>query len=196
MYFLLPKCYIFVSLKPWKQANYKLPDYATKNPLNYFFRIKARRNKTLCRSLLVEQSMPSSTDPLSITPLFLWRVMVEWCDRVRHWTRIPADTIMSYALLKGLFCFKSWLCTLKRLRFSSFLLLAPQPFVSISEKAHYKREMLVSRCQRLLICVCFEQWKVENLIIPVIKVIIRKKKNSDPKTSQLENITAQSAATY
>lgn len=141
--------------------------------------------------------MPSSTDPLSITPLFLWRVMVEWCDIVRHWTRIPADIIMSYVLLKGLFCFKSWLCTLRRLRFSVFLLLAPRPFVSISEKAHYKRETRVSRCQRLLICVCFEQWKVENLIIPVIKVIIRrKKKNSDPKMSQLENITAQSAATY
>lgn len=55
-------------------------------------------------------------------------------------------------------------------------------------------------------CLCYERRKVENLIIPVIKAIIRggekkkkekkKKRNSDPKMSQLESITAQSAATY
>lgn len=36
--------------------------------------------------------------------------------------------------------------------------------------------MGVSRCQRLLTCVCFELQKEENLIIPMIKAIIRKKK--------------------
>lgn len=58
--------------------------------------------------------------------------------------------------------------------------------------------MGVSRCQRLLTCVCFELQKEENLIIPMIKAIIRKKKreNSDPKMSQLEDIAVQSAATY
>lgn len=46
---------------------------------------------------------------------------------------------------------------------------------------------------------CFQMRQEENLIIPMIKAIIRRKKggkNSDPKTSQLESITAQSAAAY
>lgn len=46
---------------------------------------------------------------------------------------------------------------------------------------------------------CFQMRQEENLIISMIKAIIRRKKggkNSDPKTSQLESITAQSAAAY